>query len=330
MPTLLLFLFTLFPPCRLPKPGKFKTKQTMTRLMLLHTVSKFIPVTLTLMFFVNTIALLVAGTSFCATKILTITPIQVIFTDRQRTVPVSVINQSDQSITYAISLATYRKDTDGGYHKAIEETRDEELTRSMIRFSPRRATIGPGERQLVKLMVRKPADLPVGEYHTWLVLTPLRNSENQKDSGAIPTQGQSIDLSIVVTSVFPVFIQHGDIFGDIKPQALRFIESPESPSGKAAEITLSRSGEGAAFGTVVLYHTPKWGRKKTTIALAQKLSMFIPETERTQTIPLRNITGLDLTSGTVEVVYIPTTGVPRERLPRRLVNRSKKFSLPLN
>lgn len=264
--------------------------------------------------------------TFAATKMLMLNPVRVIFTDRQRTITVSVSNPSKQEISYAISLITARKDASGKYFYPDVETKEEILAKNMIRYSPRRATIAPGKRQLIKLMVRKPKDLPIGEYQTRLELKPIDNPQAAASGGT--ADNQSINLDVIVVSTFPIVIQHGDIYGDITPKTIKIVPSAKSPSKLAAEVTFNREGQGSGFGNVSLFYTSK-SRNRKTISSLQGLSMYIPTTKSTLMIPLKNITREELSAGTLEIVYTPTTGYIGEQLPRRLTAKTMTRTLPL-
>ncbi len=259
------------------------------------------------------------------TKILMLSPVRIIFTDRQRVANVKISNPTDEAITYAISLITMRKNQEGKLQLVELETEEEKMTREMIRYSPRRATIQPGERQVVKLMVRKPKDLPVGEYQTRLQISPLQtllpNSQEEESK-------EKFVIDVLVSSSFPVIIQHGNLSSTVTPQNISIKTFPGTPSGMAAEITLNKTGSGSAFGNVFLYYTTNNKDTLRKIGQALDLAIYLPQNKQTATIPLKDITAQELLSGTIRVTFQPSIG--------RVVKRAKKskksfkdFVLPL-
>ena len=254
---------------------------------------------------------LTVDSALAAAKTLMMNPVRIVFTDRQRTMNAHISNPTQEPVTYAISTVTMRKDAKGQFSEAVTETEEERAIRSMVRFSPRRATIEPGKRQVVKLMVNKPSNLQPGEYQTRLRLSPQPSEHKNADPGpgALVKRQSKIELEIIVDSTFPIVIQHGDIAAQVAPVAVSVKQAPESPSGMAAEVKLSRSGTASSFGSVRLHYIPTNNPKGIReIGFVQGMSIYLPETERAISIPLANISRPELAAGTVRVSYLPGTG----------------------
>lgn len=257
-----------------------------------------------------------ADSALAATRTLMLNPVRLIFTDRQRTMDVHVVNPTQETITYAIATITMRKDAKGELREVTNETEAERSIRNMIRYSPRRATIEPGKRQIIKLMVNKPSDLPQGEYQTRLQLSPQVDKQMNTGPGVKAQGGSMINLDIIVNSTFPIIIQHGAIAAEVAPVALAMKPMAESPSGMAAEVKFSRSGNASAFGNIRLHYVPANDPKAIReIGKMLGMAIYLPETERTMAIPLENISRQELASGTVRVSYQASTGSnnPREQ-----------------
>lgn len=248
-----------------------------------------------------------------ATKNLMVTPVRAVFTDRQNAAEIRVSNISEESITYAISLATMRRDADGQLYQVDNEveTEEERLVNDMIRFSPRRATIKPGERQAVRLQVRKPQDLPPGEYQTRLSISPLEDtSQQQGDGSGIRSEDKlTFSIDVLVTSTIPLIIQHGDIAPEVTPLALILPAKTADPENLRATVKLGRSGEGSAFGRLVLHYLPAENpRASRQVGYLDGVVIYRPETEREFTVPMKDISPIDLSSGTLRVEVLPDTG----------------------
>jgi len=262
------------------------------------------------------VLLTLADSALAATRTLMLNPTRLIFTDRQRTMDVHVVNPTQETITYSIATITMRKDAKGELREATNETEAERSIRNMIRYSPRRATIEPGKRQIIKLMVNKPSDLPQGEYQTRLQLSPQVDKQTNTGPGVKVQGGSMINLDIIVNSTFPIIIQHGGIAAEVAPVALAVKPMTESPSGMAAEVKFSRSGNASAFGNIRLHYVPANDPKAIReIGKMLGMAIYLPETERTMPIPLENISRQELASGTVRVSYQASTGSnnPREQ-----------------
>lgn len=250
-------------------------------------------------------------TSSAATKSLLLTPIRAVFTDRQRSVDIRVSNTGEEPITYVISLVTMRKDKNGQLREVETETEEEKFVKSMVRFSPRRATIEPGTRQVVKLMVRKPQDLPPGEYQTRLSFSPQADSPQKTSSEAALTADKksSFNIDFLVQSTIPVIIQNGDIAPEVTPLAFSLQQQTKNLEGLAADVKFSRTGKGSAFGNVRIDFIPAKNPKDVRkIGYAEGMTIYAPESEQSLTIPLNGVSRQELASGSVRVSFQPSTG----------------------
>lgn len=241
--------------------------------------------------------------TYAGSKTLMINPVRVVFEGRTRAASVYVSNTNKVPIKYRISLVTLRKTSEGKLAFVDNETKQDKFIQSMIRFSPRQATIEPGTRQVVKLMVRKPADLPEGEYQTRIRFMPLADpvdsSRPEDDAGSKPRL--NIDLLVGVT--IPVVIQHGKVDAVVSPANIVLQKYPQIPSGLAAIITLSRSGSYSAFGDVIVSHFTDSGTGKTIIGKGESVGIYIPDTFRTFALPLHSLEKVDLTKGKLRVEF---------------------------
>jgi len=261
-----------------------------------------------------------ADATFGATKMLLFSPARVIFTERERSIDVHVNNIAETPITYAIAIVTMRKDAQGTLRQVQAETEEERLVKSMIRYSPRRATIEPGKRQIIKLMVQKPANLPPGEYQTRLSISPLPDSNKPTQQTNISKEGKSsFNIETIVTSTLPVVIQHG-VAADVTPIALAV---KDSSNGLTAEVKLGRSGNASAFGNVRLFYASAQNPQASRgIGSLMGFTLYLPDKERAITIPLTGISRKELSGGTIRVEFEPDTGAGAKK---RIKEGNKTF-----
>lgn len=264
------------------------------------------------------------GVALAAPKMLMLSPVRAIFTDRERSLAVQVSNPTDAPISYSISVVTMRKDKDGKLREIENETEQEQLVRNMIRFSPRRATIEPGKRQVVKLMVQKPANLPKGEYQTHLKFTPLASQGQTAPQQAPQVQEgkPQFQVEIVIAASITVVIQHG-VQAEVTPLACTVKETGKGGAGLAAEVKLARSGDASGFGNLRLTHAPahnlQAGRE---IGRLDGVALYLPEKDKTVTVNLPGVSRKELASGTIRVEFEPDTGAGRKK---RLKEGEKTF-----
>ena len=257
---------------------------------------------------------LLAGTIVSASpKMLMFHPTRLIFTDRQRAIAVNVINRYDEPITYSIAVVNLEKGEDGEFHEIDGD--EKEMVSSMIRFSPRRATITPHERQVIKLMVRKPKSLPAGEYRTYLKLQPHPTQSTQQPVVSEAKGTQQIALEVLVSSFLPIIIQHEIPIGEVTPQAIQLRQNSDTDSEPAVEVTLSRRGEGSAFGDLTLeFIPPDKPKEMVTLGKVQGMAFYAPDTSKKQTVLIsKDIPCEQLKQGKIKISWFPRTRVQDRR-----------------
>lgn len=127
---------------------------------------------------------------------LLLAPTQVVFEGRKRSGTTMILNKGDETTTYRITLVPLLK-TDPG--KDAQE---------WIRFSPRRASLAPGETQTVRIFLRKPADAPAGEYTARLMVQAIPPAPETKPAAEGETKDLKVNLDVVYGVSIPIHIKH--------------------------------------------------------------------------------------------------------------------------
>ncbi len=255
---------------------------------------------------------------------LMLTPVRVILSGKKRAVSVHVNNMSTDSVRFIASLVTLRKDKNGNFYKPDVESKEEAMIKQMIRFSPKRGIIEGKGRQIVKMMVRKPKDLPPGEYMTFLQLSTDQLTETFANSVS-----GDIELDIVVQSSFPVIIQHGKVNAEITPVSLLSVRPTDGALRPVVNATFSRQGDYSWFGDVTFYYVSTKGKRKR-IGYLPSIAIYKDVPSKSFQVVLDNISLEELHSGTIEVEYKKSTGAGQfVRHERREPSFIKEFSLPL-
>jgi hypothetical protein len=250
-----------------------------------------------------------------ATRMLLINQTRVIFSETTRAMEVHVGNVGKEPIAYTIDLVSMRRDKDGNLREVKQESEEERLVKEMIRFAPRRATIEPGKRQVVKLMLRKPGDLPPGEYQTRLRFTPQASTPEALAAPKGGPEGKtSIQLNVLVASTIPIIIQHGITGGEAAPVALAVKSHGQKGAELAAEVQFTRSGIGSVFGDATVSLLPAGASHKAqVIGQATGIALYAPDKEHSVLIPLKGINRAVLAGGKLRVAFRPQSGVKGAR-----------------
>lgn len=204
-------------------------------------------------------------------------PTRIILEDRNRSETVQLINRDPVTNTYKISTVLMKMDDQGNLAEIKNPTPEQVAVKDMFRFSPKRVTLEPGAYQNIRLMVRKPADLPTGEYRVHLRAAALPPAPGTAKTSV---QQGNIHLNILVHVSIPIIVRHGQGSVSLTPQTC--VLEKES---KSLAVGLRRTGEYSAYFGLVAYVRGTDGTKQK---IAQKLGVgyYPPATQRTFHLPL--------------------------------------------
>lgn len=235
---------------------------------------------------------------------LMVTPTRIVFEGRSRSGQVSLINSGTAPLTYRISFKNMRMLEDGSYEDIEVPRPGERFADKMIRYAPRQVLLEPGERQIVRLLVRKPRDLAPGEYRSHLLLQTVPPAAVGADIEALDLKEG--EIRVQVTTIFgvtiPVIVRHGDLSAAVTLSNLA-LNSPESPGNPPVLLLrLNRSGDRSVYGDVVVTFKPDAG-EETEVGVVRGVAVYTPNFTRILQISLRLPNGVALRGGRLHVAY---------------------------
>ncbi len=204
---------------------------------------------------------------------LLVSPLRVSFEGRERSKTVTLINQSTEQRVYRIEWLENAMNERGNYDRLEGELpADHKGASDLIRFSPRQITLNPGERQVVRLAVRKPATIEDGEYRSHMVFKQLADIED-----ASSHKGLGVKLFVNISVSIPVIVRHGETSINAK------IESIEKKYDQNVEahgfaLKLSRKGSASSYGSLRVYDVNDKLRQRP-LAQLNNVSIF-PEIDK--------------------------------------------------
>lgn len=239
---------------------------------------------------------------------LMITPTRIVFEGRVRAQEVNLLHRGDKETTYRISFQHMRMKPDGSYEKIQEPKPNEQFADELIRYSPRQVTLKPGQSQTIRLMVRKPKNLPVGEYRSHMLFKEIAspdlgfNIEREKEKPE--------DIAVQTIALFgvsiPVIVRHGNLSADIMIQEAEVIMENKF-NGKEnlpmLSLNLTRKGNASVYGDICVTYTPENSSKQCEIGRLLGIAVFYPNDSRHISIPLKIPEGAPLEKGTIHIVY---------------------------
>lgn len=230
---------------------------------------------------------------------LTITPWRVVFGPRGRSASIELLNTSDNTNTYRVGWMLLKPNAEGKYEQIPydkEKDKDPHSVPNMVIYSPRQVTIEPHGSQVIRLSLRRPADLPSGEYRAHVTFIKMAREED----AAHDPNAKSMELKMNVNLGFsiPVIVRQGED-KDLKIS----LSNPElKMQGKtpALKININRdAGTFSSYGTMEVYLKSKGEEKK--IGEMNNVALYSELRSRFVIVPLT--TKDTLTSGELHVVY---------------------------
>lgn len=238
---------------------------------------------------------------------LMLNPTRIVFDKNQRAAQIDLINNGTETATYRINIVNRRMTELGDFQPADKAENGEQFADSMLVFSPRQVVLAPGAAQLVRVLVRKPADLAAGEYRSHLIFDRIAaptvaNSVN-KDAD-LPAGEVGIQLTALVGVSIPVIVRHGDTAATVKISDISLMAAPAGKDdGPALSFTLERSGNRSVYGDLVVSFTPAGGQE-AVVAKASGVAVYSPNARRRAKLVLRPASGSSFGAGSFTVKYL--------------------------
>lgn len=230
---------------------------------------------------------------------LLVSPTRLAFEGKDRVKDLVLINVSDKPRSYRIEWQENRTNERGKYI-AIAQDDLTFASSEFIRYSPRQVSLQPGERQVIKLMLRRKGNMTLAEYRSHLKVTalPPETSEAEKK---LKTEKSGIGFKIdVLTSyTLPVIVRTkpADARVTIDSVSINVDQSNQA----SFEIDLRKRGDSSVSGELNIFLTPD-GMQEQRVGILRGVNIFHENPRR-----LSNVRWLDYTgpiTGTLRVEYI--------------------------
>ncbi|MDO8301291.1 molecular chaperone [Lacisediminimonas sp.] len=230
-------------------------------------------------------------------------PTRIVIEKNQRAAQLELINNGLEAATYRISLVNRRMSETGEFTAIDSAAPGEHFADALLRYSPRQITLEPGVGQVVRIMLRKPADLAAGEYRSHL---QFDKQPEPKGATSIETQGPvdkevGVVLTALVGASIPVIVRHGETAATV---SLSHLEMQISPANQKPLLSLrmNRSGNRSVYGDLSVTFTPQGGSEQL-IGRAGGLAVYSPNPLRRAKLALQPPAGMAMARGTLRATY---------------------------
>ncbi|HYC03524.1 MAG TPA: fimbria/pilus periplasmic chaperone [Azospirillaceae bacterium] len=225
-------------------------------------------------------ALLLAATLLAggpAAADLLVAPTRVQFDEKTQSASVTLNNTAAEPRTYRVEFIEYTAQEDGSYLTPEQPRPDSVQLQRLLRYSPRQVTLGPGESQSVRFLLRG-GEAPQGEMRTHVRFVTIPPEAAPKDGEAKPAEGIQFDLKFALAVSIPV------VYRPAGGSATAAIEAPTVvAAGEQKEIrfAIARTGTQSLYGDCEIVS----GNDKV-IGLLRGVAVYLEQPRRSVRVPL--------------------------------------------
>lgn len=183
---------------------------------------------------------------------LTVIPTRILFEGRDRFEEITIVNVGSETRTYDLNwefLRMLEGQVSPIYDRSDVSLTDFDLTKHIV-FTPRRVTLPPDGRQKIRLALRRPAEVPDGEYRAHLKFSPQSPLKNASESG--DADNPSAAVNVLFGYSIPVVFRSGLMDVQITIDSLELQRNQKSGRLEAL-VTLGRSGKHGVLGHLYIY-----------------------------------------------------------------------------
>jgi hypothetical protein len=229
-------------------------------------------------------------------------PTRLVFEGNERAAQLDLNNSGKEQATYRIKVVNRRMTEAGGMVEVDKPAPGERFADEMIRFSPRQVVLAPGATQTVRVSVRKPAELPDGEYRSHLYFERVPEAGGSSDVEAKAAPGElGVQLRVLVGITIPVIVRQGKTDAAVTLSGLELHKgAAEQPTTVA--FVLNRTGNRSVYGDLGATFTPQGG-KEQLVGKAAGVAVYTPNPLRRGRLELQVPSGLALARGTLRLTY---------------------------
>lgn len=176
-------------------------------------------------------------------------PQMVVMESRERSGEIYVLNLSNEVRQFEITMVYYEQ-TEKGTYITLEKPKDDAFDfQKSVRFSPRTFTLGPQGKQTVRVSLRRPADLPDGEYR--FHMKAISYATDQESTAAGGEGNLAVGMAVNVAIAIPIVIRQGELVGTTQLSDFELLAPNQTKSEKTElHFTGTRTGDASTLGAI--------------------------------------------------------------------------------
>ncbi len=231
-----------------------------------------------------------------------ILPRKIVMEPRDRSAEITVLNLFDKSGTFRVDIIHHKQNEDGTYTLLENPLSEDFDPSSAVRYSPRQFTLPPGGRQKIRISLRKPTDLPEGEYRFHVKTLRFAGLDDEAKEINTNLDGPKVFMKMNMGVSIPVIVRHGSaLFAQASLSDVELLSADKTQKGTKPELhfTISREGNKGTMGTIKVFWQPS-GAQERQIGIVSNMNLFTDITQRQAQVPLSE---LPRGTGTIRVIY---------------------------
>ncbi|MEM1105664.1 MAG: molecular chaperone [Pseudomonadota bacterium] len=231
---------------------------------------------------------------------LMIAPTRVVLEGGERSAELVLINKGAEQGAFRISLENRRMLENGALEAAGTAQEGELFADSILRFSPRRALLEPGERQTIRISAQT-SGLEPGEYRTHLRVMGAPTSAGRTLSQATGEGGDSISIQLIAVRslTIPAIVRVGSLDAEVVIESAA--TAPSDEAGEALFVArMSRTGTRSTYGDLELFVEGE----DQPVYFARGIAIYTPNTERDVILPMPTEIAARLAGQKVRIAYV--------------------------
>lgn len=206
-----------------------------------------------------------------------ISPTRIVLDERTRSATITLINPGNETRAYRVGWKQLIALPKGGYRTLTDqEMRQFASLDRLIRVSPKQVTLQPGQRQTIKLLLRKGQNMMSGEYRSHLTLVAL---PPLKQTPQTPTQGPSFQLNMLTSYTLPVLYRVGKVTTNPSITGISLVTQKDTGI-TYIQVALAHQDQFSSNGRFVAYWKPS-GENEKQVGLLNSYNLY-PETRNAQ------------------------------------------------
>ncbi len=173
-------------------------------------------------------------------------PLRVLLSEKDRNTQISVRHRGKTPMKYRITTVFYKMSPDGTMKILDKKQVTEKSADSLFRYSPKQVLLEPDIEQVIRVVMRAPADLPEGEYRTHLHFEGIEDASEKPATQEKASDPQMI-LKARMAVAIPIIVRKGNPTFKVTLTDLKYVKT--SDQKPAFSVDMKREGNGIPFGT---------------------------------------------------------------------------------